>query len=75
MDGKGAGALPQAELMTGGVEVDMGANHQGKLIGRARRVPELKPGKYADGLPLDEVKYLDTTPLAGAPPEITTTGA
>ena len=28
-------------------------------IGRAKRVPDLKPGKYADGLPLDEVKYLE----------------
>jgi len=27
--------------------------------GRARRVPDLKPGKYSDGLPLDEVKYLE----------------
>jgi len=29
-------------------------------IGRARRVPDLKPGKYADGLPLDEVQYLES---------------
>jgi hypothetical protein len=28
-------------------------------IGRARRFPELKPGRYADGLPLDEVQYLE----------------
>jgi hypothetical protein len=28
-------------------------------IGRARRVPDIKPGKYADGLPLDEVQYLE----------------
>jgi len=27
--------------------------------GRARRFPVLKPGKYADGLPLDEVRYLE----------------
>ncbi len=27
--------------------------------GRARRVPDLKPGKYSDGLPLDEVQYLE----------------
>jgi hypothetical protein len=27
--------------------------------GRARRMPDLKPGKYSDGLPLDEIKYLE----------------
>ena len=27
--------------------------------GRGRIVPDLKPGKYGDGLPLDEVKYLE----------------
>jgi hypothetical protein len=32
---------------------------QPKRIGRARHVPDLKPGKYADGLPLDEVQYLE----------------
>jgi len=37
----------------------MAANDKGQPIGRARRVPELKPGKYSDGLPLDEVKYLE----------------
>jgi len=30
-----------------------------KRIGRAGRIPDLKPGKYADGLPLDEVQYLE----------------
>ena len=30
-----------------------------KRIGRARRVPDVKPGKYADGLPLNEVQYLE----------------
>ena len=28
-------------------------------IGRAKRLPALRPGKYGDGLPLDEVKYLE----------------
>ena len=28
-------------------------------IGRARRIPEIKPGRYADGLPLNEVQYLE----------------
>jgi len=28
-------------------------------IGRARRIPDLKPGTYADGLPLNEVQYLE----------------
>jgi hypothetical protein len=37
----------------------MAADDETQLIGRARRVPELKPGKYSDGLPLDEVKYLE----------------
>jgi hypothetical protein len=37
----------------------MAANDGTRPIGRARRVPELKPGKYGDGLPLDEVKYLE----------------
>jgi hypothetical protein len=27
--------------------------------GRARRMPDLKPGTYSDGLPLDEIKYLE----------------
>ncbi len=35
------------------------ADGETQLIGRAKRVPELKPGKYSDGLPLDEVKYLE----------------
>ncbi len=26
---------------------------------RVKRVPDLKPGKYSDGLPLDELKYLE----------------
>jgi len=30
-----------------------------KRIGRARRIPDLKPGHYADGLPLNEVQYLE----------------
>lgn len=30
-----------------------------RRIGRARRVPDLKPGKYSDGLPLDEIKYIE----------------
>ena len=37
----------------------MAANDKGQPIGRARRMPELKPGKYSDGLPLDEIKYLE----------------
>ena len=37
----------------------MAANDKGQPIGRARRMPDLKPGKYSDGLPLDEVKYLE----------------
>jgi hypothetical protein len=28
-------------------------------IGRARRIPSIKPGRYADGLPLNEVQYLE----------------
>jgi len=46
-------------LMTAGKEIDMAAGGESQPIGRARRVPELKPGKYSDGLPLDEVKYLE----------------
>jgi hypothetical protein len=30
-----------------------------KPIGRARRVPDIKPGTYADGIPFDEVQYLE----------------
>lgn len=30
-----------------------------KRIGRARRIPDLKPSRYADGLPLNEVQYLE----------------
>jgi hypothetical protein len=33
-----------------------------KIIGKtalAKRLPELKPGKYADGMPLPEVRYLE----------------
>ena len=32
---------------------------ESKRIGRARRVPDIKPGRYADGLPLNEVQYLE----------------
>ena len=28
-------------------------------IGRARRVPDVKPGRYADGMPYNEVQYLE----------------
>ena len=28
-------------------------------IGRAKRVPDIKPGRYADGMPLNEVQYLE----------------
>src|SRR5262245_14146181 len=37
----------------------MAADDKTQPIGRARRIPELKPGKYSDGLPLDEVQYLE----------------
>src|SRR5215468_1331967 len=30
-----------------------------KRIGRARRVPDIKPGRYADGIPYNEVQYLE----------------
>lgn len=30
-----------------------------KRIGRARRVPDVKPGRYADGMPYDEVQFLE----------------
>src|ERR1700752_2605275 len=30
-----------------------------KRIGRARRIPDIKPGRYTDGLPLNEVQYLE----------------
>jgi len=30
-----------------------------QAIGRARLMPDLKPGKYSDGLPLDEVQYME----------------
>ena len=32
---------------------------QPKRIGRAARVPNITPGRYADGLPFDEVQYLE----------------
>ena len=32
---------------------------EAKRIGRARRIPDIKPGRYADGLPLNEVQYLE----------------
>src|SRR5215831_14467032 len=30
-----------------------------QAMGRARLMPDLKPGKYSDGLPLNEVQYLE----------------
>ena len=30
-----------------------------KRFGRRRHVPEIKPGQYADGMPFDEVQYLE----------------
>ena len=33
---------------------------ESKRIGRARRVPDIKPGQYADGLPLNEVQYIES---------------
>src|SRR5215467_2412823 len=32
---------------------------ESKRIGRARRIHDIKPGRYADGLPLNEVQYLE----------------
>jgi len=32
---------------------------ESKRIGRARRLPDIKPGRYADGLPLNELQYLE----------------
>jgi len=32
---------------------------EAKRIGRARRIPDIKAGRYADGLPLNEVQYLE----------------
>jgi hypothetical protein len=40
-------------------ELEVSDRGKAEPAGRARRVPELKPGKYSDGLPLDEVKYLE----------------
>ena len=28
-------------------------------IGRAKRLPDIKPGRYADGIPFNEVQYLE----------------
>jgi len=28
-------------------------------MGRAGRIPEIKPGRYADGMPFNEVQYLE----------------
>ncbi len=28
-------------------------------IGRARRIPDIRPGRYADGMPFNEVQYLE----------------
>jgi len=32
---------------------------ESKRIGRARRIPDIKPGRYADGMPFNEVQYLE----------------
>ena len=34
-------------------------NKPQQRIGRAKRLPGIKPGRYADGIPLDEVHYLE----------------
>lgn len=41
------------------VRTKTGHQKESKRIGRARRVPDIKPGRYADGLPLNEVRYLE----------------
>src|SRR5262245_53323745 len=56
---EGATALTPPGFTRVEMEADMAAKDKGQPIGRARRVPDLKPGKYSDGLPLDEVKYLE----------------
>ena len=33
--------------------------NESKRTGRARRVPDIKPGRYADGMPFDQVQYLE----------------
>ena len=53
-------------LVTPGREVDMAAADETQFIGRARRVPELKPGKYSDGLPLDTKGFVSALSVAGA---------
>jgi hypothetical protein len=42
------------------VRTKLQRRNESKRIGRARRIPDLKPGKYADGLPLNEVQYLES---------------
>jgi len=37
----------------------MASKEKMQRLGRARYVADLKPGKYSDGLPLDEVKYIE----------------
>ena len=61
---RGGQALTERRRQSPGVHesekgADIAGKAKGRLIGRARRMPELKPGKYSDGLPLDEVKYLE----------------
>jgi hypothetical protein len=41
------------------VRTKTGHQRESKRIGRARRLPDIKPGRYADGLPLNEVQYLE----------------
>ena len=37
----------------------MAVKEEAQLTRRGSRLPDLQPGKYSDGLPLDEVKYLE----------------
>jgi len=32
---------------------------ESQRIGRARRIPDIQPGRYADGMPFNEVQYLE----------------
>jgi len=45
--------------MGGNVRKKHGGSKEPKRIGRARRVPDIKPGRYADGMPFNEVQYLE----------------
>jgi hypothetical protein len=54
-----AEAIEALRVMTKKIEKTHGKRKPSIRFGRRRHVPDIKPGQYADGMPFNEVQYLE----------------